>query len=348
MNVHDTENIPSAPFKRFAGIKSALRYTGIPTTWLDKRPKLPSRNWLIFISVVSSVTGLFIYDRRQCRQIRQSYIDRVKHLSEEAADPLAQPRKVTVYGAKWPGDEDYDQCTKYFRKYVKPILVAAAVDYDMVTGKRHGDIANRVANDIRLRRRIDLGIDTDSDYTKALPTYKPLAERRKRELDGGTIIVGRPTFKEFMAGLKKGWTSGLEEIDQEEVLARELELDGYFDEPDDDPASTFKDESRPPTKHPFPYSPLHVRSFTEPSPIVDHSRIPEKLNTTPSQIPEQPPILFIPFVDLLGFKQMPLMLWGFFNQRHDVKAGAETAYRLIMNSSRPFEVIPSRRHQQGS
>jgi import inner membrane translocase subunit TIM54 len=123
MSSHDAEKNPSAaaidPPKRFSGIKSALRYTGIPTTWLDKRPKLPSRNWLIFLSVVSSVAGLYIYDRRQCKQIRQSYIDRVKHLSEEAADPLAQPRKVTVYGAKWPGDEDYDQCMKYFRRYVK-------------------------------------------------------------------------------------------------------------------------------------------------------------------------------------------------------------------------------------
>jgi import inner membrane translocase subunit TIM54 len=120
MNANDAEQKPSAATpKRLSGIKTALRYTGIPTTWLDKRPKLPSRNWLIFISVVSSVTGLFIYDRRQCKQIRQSYIDRVKYLSEEAGDPLAQPRKVTVYGAKWPGDEDYDQCMKYFRKFVK-------------------------------------------------------------------------------------------------------------------------------------------------------------------------------------------------------------------------------------
>ncbi len=54
-------------------------------------------------------------------------------------------------------------------------------------------------------------------YTAALPTYKPLPERRKRELDGGILIVGRPTFTEFMAGLKKGRTSGLDEVDQDEV-----------------------------------------------------------------------------------------------------------------------------------
>jgi len=107
------------PPVRMSGVKAVLSYTGIPPSWLDKRPKLPSRNWLIFLSVTSSVIGLYVYDRRQCKQIRQSYVDRVKHLSEVPVDPFESPRKVTVLGAKWPGDEDYDQSIKYFRKYVK-------------------------------------------------------------------------------------------------------------------------------------------------------------------------------------------------------------------------------------
>ncbi|KAM6500406.1 Mitochondrial import inner membrane translocase subunit Tim54 [Amanita muscaria] len=328
MSVHDTGKTP----QNLSGIRSALRYTGIPTSWLDKRPKLPSRNWLIFLSVVSSVTGLYIYDRRQCKQIRQSYIDRVQSLSEEAAGPLAQPRKVTVYGAKWPGDEDYDQCMKYFRKYVKPILVAAAVDYESIVGKKHGDIANRVANDIRLRRRMDHGIDTDSDYTKALPTYKTLPERRKKELEGGIVIVGRPTFKEVMAGFKRGWTQGLEDVDHEEMLAQELESDPHFDEPEDGETLDEPVANRNPI-----YSPLRVPSFTDPSQNSQHHSIPEILNAPPTEIPLMPPILFVPFVDHIGLKQIPLMLWNFFNQRQYVKAGADAAYRLIMNASKPFD-----------
>lgn len=114
-------DIPSAekPPVRVSGVKTVLRYTGIPPSWLDKRPKLPSRNWLIFLSVTSSVIGLYVYDRRQCKKIRQSYVDKVQHLSEIPVDPFESPRKVTVLGAKWPGDEDYDQSIKYFRKYVK-------------------------------------------------------------------------------------------------------------------------------------------------------------------------------------------------------------------------------------
>ena len=102
-----------------SGIKAALKYTGIPQSWLSKRPKLPSRNWLIFIGVTSTVTGYYLYDRQQCKAIRQAYVGRVKGLAEAPLHSHDYPRKVTVYGAKWPDDEDSDRAIKYFRKYVK-------------------------------------------------------------------------------------------------------------------------------------------------------------------------------------------------------------------------------------
>jgi hypothetical protein len=38
---------------------------------------------------------------------------------EATKSSLDMPRKVTVYGAKWPEDEDTDRALRYFRKYVK-------------------------------------------------------------------------------------------------------------------------------------------------------------------------------------------------------------------------------------
>jgi mitochondrial import inner membrane translocase subunit TIM54 len=107
---------PEPPRKPIQGV---LEYTGIPSSWLSKRPKLPSRNWLIFLSLTASLTGLYAYDRRQCKRIRNEYVDRVKHLADEPAGALDRPRKVTVYGAKWPDDVDYDRSMRYFRKYMK-------------------------------------------------------------------------------------------------------------------------------------------------------------------------------------------------------------------------------------
>jgi mitochondrial import inner membrane translocase subunit TIM54 len=109
---------PPHPSKK-SGFRTALQYTGIPPSWLDKRPRLPSRNWLIFLSVTQSLIALYAYDRHQSRKIRQEYVDRVKHLAEDPLQSHDFPRTVTVYGAKWPGDEDWDRAPRYFRKYVK-------------------------------------------------------------------------------------------------------------------------------------------------------------------------------------------------------------------------------------
>ncbi|PPQ98824.1 hypothetical protein CVT24_003378 [Panaeolus cyanescens] len=329
--------------KKVSGFRTVLKYTGIPPSWLDKRPKLPSRNWLIFWSLTGSVVGYYVYDRRQCKQIKQHYIDKVKHLSEASVDPFDTPRRVTVYGAKWPGDEDYDQSLRYFRKYVKPILVAAAIDYELVAGKRHGDIAKHVAEDVRKRRRLSEGLDQDSDVTKALPTYKPPAERRKQELAGGIVIVGRPTFKEFMSGLAKGWTQGLEKVDEDERLAHILEDDGKFDEPEEElPIGVYEDgtlkESATPSPKASPvFSPLQLHQkppLSSPSSNMSLSTP----TTPPTFIPELPPLLLVPFTNYIGIKQIPLMIWGFFNQRQKVQSGAEAGYRLVMHSTRPFDV----------
>ena len=102
-----------------SGVRAALEHTGIPPSWFEKRPKLPSRNWLIFLSVTTSIVSYYIYDRRECRRIREDYVSRVEHLAKEPLRTTDLPRKVTVYGAKWPGDEDHDKSLRFFRKYVK-------------------------------------------------------------------------------------------------------------------------------------------------------------------------------------------------------------------------------------
>ncbi|KAJ7085713.1 inner membrane protein import complex subunit Tim54-domain-containing protein [Mycena belliarum] len=293
-----------------SGIKTVLKYTGIPPSWLDKRPKLPSRNWLIFLSVSSSITGLYIYDRQQCKAIRRAYIEKVQHIADEPVSALYRPRRVTVYGGKWPGDEDHDQALKYFRKYVKPILVAAAVDFVMIPGKRLGDIANRVADDIKEQRRLEAGLDVRPEIFKQLPTYSTPAEERQAALDGGIVIIGRPTFKEFMAGLRRGWTEPLAKVDADELLAHELENDGRFDEEDEPRAEP---------------AALEPPSFSAPA---DTPPLPP--------IPPLPPLLLVPFTNIIGFTKIPLMIWLFFNRRHDVRAGAEAGYKLVAAHTRPF------------
>ncbi|KAH6918430.1 mitochondrial import inner membrane translocase subunit TIM54 [Coprinopsis sp. MPI-PUGE-AT-0042] len=310
-----------------SGLRTVLRYTGIPPSWLEKKPKLPSRNWMIFLGVTSTVVGYYVYDRRECRRIQQTYIDKVKELSEDKLDPMDVPRKVTIYGARWPGDEDYQQAMKYFRKYVKPVLVAAAVDFEMIPGKRQGDIARRVAEDTRKRRRLDLGIDQPSEAEKLLPTHKPLSEIRRREIEGGIVIVGRPTFKEFMAGLQRGWTQGLNKVDEEEQLSQILDQDSTFDEVDDELPST----SSPTSHSPIFSMPSYQPPKTQEAPATGSDEVP-------TIIPQLPPLLLVPFHNRIGFTKIPLMIWDWFNRRQLAESGAEAGYRLVMNQTRPIDV----------
>ncbi|KAI8989726.1 mitochondrial import inner membrane translocase subunit Tim54 [Trametes punicea] len=338
-------SVPPAPAPSSSGVRTVLRYTGIPPSWLEKRPRLPSRNWLIFLSVTSAVTGYYIYDRKQCKKIRQEYVDKVKDIAVQPMGSMELPRLVTVYGARWPGDEDYDRSMRYFRKYVKPVLVAAAIDYDMVKGRRHGDIARYVADKIRKERRIMAGLDQPSVGPMALPGAS-LEEKRQRELDGGIILVGRHTFKEYMAGLKRGWTERLDAIDREEQLARALESDGRFDEPEPDlSAEVSVGEGEPiPTRSRIPsskpFSILNPALRTSPPPPKPTESVPEHFNVPPAEIPPQPPMLLVGFTNYIGLTQIPLMIWDFFNQRYKVREGAEAAFQLIMGNTRPFIAPP--------
>jgi import inner membrane translocase subunit TIM54 len=340
----------STPRKK-SGFRTALEFTGIPPSWFDKRLRLPSRNWLIFLSVTQSLIACYVYDRRQSQKIRQEYVDRVKHLAAEPLHSLDFPRTVTVYSAKWPGDDDWDRGSRYFRKYVKPIFVAAAIDYTVIAGKRHGDLATRVANDIKTERRIALGLDAPPQ-SLLTPTIKgTLDARRRRALGGGTVIVGRPAFKEYMAGLRRGWTDSLELVDKDEELSRELESDGHFDEPEaaspdlSSSSSDFADGEPLPTPSRLPpsravpglFPPLSGVRPSSASASASHTRDAGADVPPPTQIPPQPPLLLVPFVNLVGIKLVPLMVWDFFNERQKVRAGAEAAYKLVERATRPLE-----------
>ena len=211
----------------------------------------------------------------------------------------------------------------------------------MVKGRRLGDIARHVAEEIRADRRVALGLDQPFAGPMQLPGSTP-AEKRQRKVDGGIVVVGRHTLKEYFTGLKRGWTEGLEPVDREEQLARMLEGDGKFDEPevelshddalgDDEPIPT---RSRLPSSNPA-FSILATQNIRAPPPPPKDA-IPSHLNAPPAALPPQPPMLLVSFTNHIGFTQIPLMIWEFFNERVKVRDGAEAAYKLVLGNTRPF------------
>lgn len=109
------------PPAELTGFRSALAHTGIPHGVLLWKPRLPSRNWLIFWSVSLSLSYAYYYDRSECKRIKQEVVERVEKYGREPmpGGSLGEPRRVVVWAGRWGGDDDADRSGRYFRKYVK-------------------------------------------------------------------------------------------------------------------------------------------------------------------------------------------------------------------------------------
>lgn len=69
---------------------------------------------------MGTVSYLYYDDRKQCKEIKERTVQRVRHYAEESMEgSLDMVRKVKVYGGRWPEDDDTDRALRYFRKYVK-------------------------------------------------------------------------------------------------------------------------------------------------------------------------------------------------------------------------------------
>ena len=201
----------------------------------------------------------------------------------------------------------------------------------------------------------------------------PEAEQQ-RELGGGVVVIGRHTFKEYMDGLRRGWSESVYTVDREDQLARQLQNDGVFDEKDEEtlddhsgvsmtpspPAGQPKPEALPKPVEPlaFPPAPNQALSpFTalRRQPVVPpvHRR-PNFVDEPPSVLPFHPPIGLVPYINHLGFLQIPYMIYDFFTQRYHVQSGCEAGYRIVCAHARNIQTsdlefdLDSERYIKGS
>jgi mitochondrial import inner membrane translocase subunit TIM54 len=193
----------AAPKPRKEFKHPALQAMGIP------RIRVPSRNWMIFWALTGSITGLYVYDRRERRRIRDQWKEKVSYLAKEKMEPTEMPRKVTVYVAPPPGDY-LEEGFAHFRQYVKPLLTAAAIDFTVKSAKRQGEIRSAVAEDIRNIRRAELGLPLSYEDDKDELDRFIQSKIQKSDIPGGVICVGRGAYKEYMNGLHEGWLGPLE------------------------------------------------------------------------------------------------------------------------------------------
>lgn len=342
-----------------------LLFMGIPESVLTWKPRMPSRNMSIFILTVGALTIAYYEDRQECKRIRSEYVERVRGLAEQPMRPSEWPRKVSVYTAKYPGNDDWEVAAIYFRRYVKPILNAAAVDWEIVSGTRHGGLARELRDRFQERRRHLAGVQPWPNEAQAAgappnPFQLRPAQMLQREIDGGVVIVGRPSLKEWAWAMQQGWGTSIPRsaADRDEQLASQLSDDGAFDEVPSEPRAHDGDGEDTSTTTPdapsgnkmlptqvglrslqgatMPFAPAKTATPEQERPPAAQEPDLE----APEQIPAQPPLCFVDYTDLVGFSNIPRRMWRFFNRREDVRRGGEAALSIILgdkSSAREFQ-----------
>lgn len=247
----------------------ALRAMGIPTI------KLPSRNWMIFWSLLTVTVSGIAYDKYEQRQIVKRYCESVQYKSKLKLDTNRVPRKITVFIAPPPNDY-LETSLKVWRRYIKPVLYHAGLDYDIIEEDKQGLIRTHVANQIRQVRREYLieqqekevpvtdtedkekdGIvlDDGKDFKKKFDYRNLLGifyQRPKMDkiintdsepidptLSGGVICLGRGAYKEYINGLHEGLLGPLDALPATKV---EDIIETDADNLEGETAATMKEE----------------------------------------------------------------------------------------------------------
>lgn len=146
--------------RNYAKLDASSKKEGVLKKWtfntLNKmgviKAKMPSRRWMSFWAFAASLGAYLGYDRYQVRLIRKEWMEKVSHLGEGSYDTNRLPRKLTIFVAP-PPDGFLDESMKCFRKYVKPIINSAAIDMEVYTEEKQGEIRTAVASKIRELRQ---------------------------------------------------------------------------------------------------------------------------------------------------------------------------------------------------
>jgi len=326
------------------------------------RFRLPSRNWLIFLSITGSFTSALLYDRHQKKLAQHKWCTLVSHLALEPLPVDTLQRKLTIYLSAPPGD-GLRSAREYFQEYVKPVLVAAALDWEVVEGRREGDVRAGLAERVRkLRRKQGEGGEVEVEEDAEALIEQTRQRTGIRDYDGlrGDIVIGRHTWKEYIRGLHEGWLGPLDPpllpaepsttSPPADTALLEPSSTSTLSSPLDDPQPTQDDLS--------PTSPLPQDPATDADDKVAEKEKEKPKATTPtppyipttayttSALPPTVPTTFapstpIPFPHILGFLNTPIRIYRFLTRRHLADAiGRETA-AIVLASHRPYQQTSS-------
>ncbi|KAF2094483.1 hypothetical protein NA57DRAFT_18835, partial [Rhizodiscina lignyota] len=313
------------------------------------RLRLPSRNWMIFLSIVGAWTAAVTYDRLEKKRMRQKWCRLVEGLAKEPLPSNMMDRRVTIVLGGPPAD-GVMTAREHFHEYVKPVLVSAGLDWDVVEGRREGDIRAGLAERVRKRRKMAGEAGTQGEEELQEDTEVLLDDLRNRmgtrEWDGiaGDVVIGRHAWKEYVRGLHEGWLGPVDDpkpAKVEEVPASGDEASPTSDTsssetPDSDTTSAEpnKEEEKPEEKS------KEQPKRKQPDPFISPVEYPSAV-LSPSCPPILGPSTPVSFPHLLGFFNFPIRIYRFLNKRHLADDIGRQVAAAALGVYRPYETTTS-------
>lgn len=221
------------------------------------------------------------------------------------------------------------------------------MDWDVVEGRREGDVRAGLAEKIRkLRKR-------NGETSRAEPGEESQEdlyyEMRKRAgvngWDGvqGDLVLGRHTWKEYIRGLHEGWIGPLDKTqppDPRETDLQTLAAHSLESTVSEMPSSETSSETPSPPSQMDSPTPESASEKPANPPITPPYVVPSEyasLPVAPTLPAFLPPSLPVTLPHLLGFFNFPIRIYRFLTQRYVADStGASIAALVLASQSRPF------------
>lgn len=245
---------------------------------------------------------------------------------------------MTVFLSAPPSDS-LSTSREHFVEYVKPILVAAAMDWDVIEGRREGEVRAALSERIRrYRNRHGEAVEVPFEAT-ATSVLVPMRERigvEEWKGEAGDLVVGRNTWKEYVRGLHEGWLGPMNPPPApppppavEAPSTGDSEAKSETDdasptaaraEAEEAKTTEEKKEEEPPAK------PLVTQPYNSPD-SYDSSHLPTSIpERFAASIPIHHP-------HILGFFNTPIRMYRFLNRRYLAdEVGRQTAAAVLAAS----------------
>lgn len=301
---------------------------------------------MIFLTVTGSFASAITYDRRQKKAVQQKWCNLVKPMASEPLPTNELRRKLTIILAAPPGDS-LGVSRRYFKEYIKPVLVAASLDYEVIEGRKEGEVRYGVAEHIRKKRR---KLEAPSDDPDQTDVESIIAEVRSK--NGikpehgiqGDFVVGRQAWKEYIRGLHEGWLGPLEppnpKSDLEASAANPDSSHSVQERPIEQSAEPDTADSSALSNGPEPSDSTSSRENDTGERFPPPAYLPvDAYATAPlsSSLPSTfEPSSSVPHPHILGFLNTPIRIYRFLNQRYladDI--GRQTA-AAVLGFARPY------------